>query len=163
MTEESAAKPTAKKAKPVAASDAPTTPAAKAAPPKKEKAPAVEDKPFADFIQQDYIPALQQALTTGGISDLQVGLERAKVAVRGFQSAPECSQIVGRWDGGNRQFNIYFFDDNIQGQRAFSYADRGNLPSTIEPFLIDERKITLDLLIFGLITRLNGQKWLSRN
>jgi hypothetical protein len=159
MTEESAAK----KAKPVANTDDATTAAAKAAPAKKEKPPAVEEKPFADFIQQDYIPALQTALADRGISDLNLGLERAKIAVRGFQSAPECSQVVGRWDGGKRQFNLYFFDDNIQGQRGFSYADRGNLPSTIEPFLIDERKITLDLLIFGLLTRLNGQKWLLRN
>ncbi|MDE5116328.1 MAG: DUF2996 domain-containing protein, partial [Trichodesmium sp. St2_bin2_1] len=36
-------------------------------------------------------------------------------------------------------------------------------PATLEPFLIDERKITLNLLVFGVIQRLNAQKWLSLN
>ena len=36
-------------------------------------------------------------------------------------------------------------------------------PATIEPFLLDERKITLDLLVFGVIQRLNAQKWLGGN
>ncbi len=137
-------------------------PAAKK-PPKKEKPPALEDKPFADFIQQDYLPALKQALATNGISDLQIALERAKIPVIGFENAPECSQVIGHWDGGQRQFNIYFINDNIQGQRAFSCHDRGNKSSTLEPFSIDERKVTLDLLVSAVVLRLNSQKWLARN
>ena len=159
-----AAQPKAKPAATDAAAPATdTAPAEKKVPPKKEKPPAVEDKPFTDFIQQDYLPALTQALTDKGITDLNVSLERAKIPVTGFESAPDCSQVIGHWSGGKRQFNIYFFDDSIQGQRAISCADRGNKSSTIESFLIDERKITLDLLISGLILRLNSQKWLLRN
>ena len=158
----------AKTAKPAAIdASAPATdtaaPTEKKVPPKKEKPPAVEDKPFADFISQDYLPALQQALTAQGIGDLNISLERAKIAVTGFETAPECSQVIGHWSSGKRQFNIYFFDDNIQGQRAISCVDRATKPSSIEPFLIDERKITLDLLVSGLVLRLNGQKWLTRN
>jgi hypothetical protein len=143
------------------------SPAAKAAapektvPPKKEKPPAVEDKPFADFIQQDYIIALQKGLTEQGLTDINITLEQAKIAVKGFETSPECNQVIGRWNGGERQFNIYFFDESIQGQRGISVVDRGTKPSTIESFLIDERKITLDLLVFGLIRRLNSQKWLG--
>jgi hypothetical protein len=162
------AKAAGKKAKP-AAPDAPA-PAAetvetveKTAPPKKEKPPALEAKPFAEFIQQDYLPALTQALVEKGVTDLQIALEQAKIAVKGFETSPACSQVIGRWDGGNRQFNIYFFEDNIQGQRAISCVDRANKSSTIESFLIDERKITLDLLVSGLVLRLNSQKWLLRN
>jgi Protein of unknown function (DUF2996) len=163
-----AAKAAGKKAKP-AATDATapatetTTPAGKKIPPKKEKAPAVEDKPFTDFIHQDYLPALKQALTDKGIPDLKIELERAKIPVKGFETAPECSQVIGHWSGGQRQFNVYFIDDNIQGQRAISCHDRGNKSSTIEPFLIDERKINLDLLVSGVVLRLNSQKWLTRN
>jgi Protein of unknown function (DUF2996) len=153
----------AKKAKP-AAPDAPATDSAeKTVPPKKEKPPAVEAKPFSDFIQQDYLPALTQALVDRGVTDLHVDLERAKIAVKGFETAPECSQVIGRWNGGNRQFNVYFFDDSIQGQRAISCVDLGSKPSSIESFLIDERKITLDLLVSGVVLRLNSQKWLLRN
>ena len=42
-------------------------------------------------------------------------------------------------------------------------ADKFTLISTIEPFLGDERKINLDLLVFGVVQRLNAQKWLTRN
>jgi hypothetical protein len=150
-----------KTAKPPATDGA--SPGEKKVPPKKEKAPALEDKPFADFIPQDYFPALTQALADKGITDLQVTLERSKIPVKGFETAPECSQVIGRWSGGQRQFNVYFIDDNIQGQRAISCHDRGKKSSTIEPFLIDERKITLDLLVSGVVLRLNSQKWLMRN
>lgn len=158
----------AKKAKPPATDSAApatdtTATSGEKKPPKKEKAPALEDKPFADFIPQDYLPALAQALADKGITDLQVALERAKIPVKGFETAPECSQVIGRWSDGQRQFNVYFVDDNIQGQRAISCHDRGNKSSTIEPFLIDERKITLDLLVSGVVLRLNSQKWLMRN
>jgi Protein of unknown function (DUF2996) len=170
MAEESQDKAPAaaqKQAKPAATDAAApatdTAAAEKKVPPKKEKPPAVEDKPFIDFIHQDYLPALTQALADKGITDLNVSLERAKIPVTGFESAPECSQVIGHWSSGKRQFNIYFFDDSIQGQRAISCVDRGNKSSTIESFLIDERKITLDLLISGLVLRLNSQKWLLRN
>ncbi len=159
-----------KKAKPPAtdgsapATDTTAAPAEKKVPPKKEKAPALEDKPFIEFIPQDYLPALKQALADKGITDLEVTLERAKIPVTGYESAPECSQVVGYWSGGKRQFNVYFIDDNIQGQRAISCHDRGSSKaSTIESFLIDERKITLDLLVSGVVLRLNSQKWLTRN
>jgi hypothetical protein len=138
-------------------------PSPESAPPKKEKPPAVEAKPFTEFIEQDYLPALTQALTEKGMTDLQIGLEQAKIAVKGFETSPTCSQVIGRWADGKRQFNIYFFEDNIQGQRAISCVDRANKSSTIESFLIDERKITLDLLVSGLVLRLNSQKWLQRN
>jgi Protein of unknown function (DUF2996) len=131
--------------------------------PKKEKPPAVEAKPFAEFIQQDYLPALTQALADKGVSDLHVNLERAKIDIKGFENAPECSQVIGRWNGGQRQFNVYFFDDNIQGQRAISCVDLGHRASTLEAFVIDERKVTLDLLVSGVVLRLNSQKWLTRN
>jgi hypothetical protein len=158
-----------KKAKPAAAeapatdTSAPGDAAEKKVPPKKEKPPAVEAKPFVEFIQQDYLPALTQALAEKGVSDLHVDLERAKVAIKGFETAPECSQVIGRWNGGKRQFNVYFFDDNIQGQRAISCVDLGHQASTLEAFVIDERKITLDLLVSGVVLRLNSQKWLTRN
>jgi len=61
------------------------------------------------------------------------------------------------------QFTVYFSKADLNAQKAFSCADAGRSPSTIEPFLIDERKAPLDLLVFGVIQRLNAQKWLSAN
>ncbi|BAY24156.1 hypothetical protein NIES2100_39490 [Calothrix sp. NIES-2100] len=150
-----------KREKPAAKADGEEKPAAKAAA-KKEKAPAVEDKPFVEFIQQEYLPAVQKAITQQGVSDLQLSFAKQKFPITGFESAQECYQLIGSWQNGLRQFNLYFPDEDIQGKKGFS-CNEGKKPSTLESFLIDERKITLDLLVFGLVQRLNGQKWLGRN
>ena len=130
---------------------------------KPEKPPAVENKPFAEFMQQDYLPALQKALTQQGIDDIHLNLVKQKLPMISFGSSQECWQVVGKFKKGQRQFNIYFLKKDIKGPRAFSCADNGAQPATLEPFLIDERKITLKLLVFGVIQRLNAQKWLSLN
>ncbi|MBW4592833.1 MAG: DUF2996 domain-containing protein [Brasilonema angustatum HA4187-MV1] len=134
-------------------------PAAKA---KKEKAPAVEDKPFGEFIQQDYLPAVQKAIAKEGVQDLALNFAKQKISIVGFDKSEECWQIIGTWQNGSRQFNLYFTQEDIQGKKAFS-CNEGKKPSTLESFLIDERKVTLDLLVYGLMQRLNGQKWLGRN
>ncbi|MEH2118199.1 DUF2996 domain-containing protein [Nostoc sp.] len=171
-----AAKPAAvppKREKPAAAAKAAATgekaaaagekPAAAAKAAKKEKAPAVEDKPFVEFIEQDYLPALQKAIAQQGVQDLQVSFAKQKVPITGFESAEECWQIIGSWkETGRRQFNLYFPEEDIQGKKGFS-CNEGKKPSTLESFLIDERRITLDLLVFGLVQRLDGQKWLGIN
>jgi Protein of unknown function (DUF2996) len=137
--------------------------AAKAPAAKKEKAPALEDKPFADFIQQDFVPAIQTGLGIQGLADLKLEFALAPVKISGVPNVPDCWQIVGKWKNNTRQFNLYFFTENIQGQRGFSCISNGGTASSIESFLIDERKMTLDLLLFGLTKRLNAQKWLLPN
>lgn len=152
-----AVKPEKEKPAAKAAGEKPT--AAKAG--KKEKGPTVEDKPFAEFIQQDYLPAVKKALAEQGASDAEITFAKQKVPIAGLEQN-ECWQIVGRLQNGSRQFNLYFLEENIQAKKAFS-CNEGSKPSTLESFLIDERKITLELLIWGLIQRLNGQKWLALN
>ncbi|TAF11324.1 MAG: DUF2996 domain-containing protein [Nostocales cyanobacterium] len=147
---------------PNAAVPATEKPAAAAKAPKKEKPPAVEDKPFEEFIQQEYLPALQKAIAQEGVPDVELIFAKQKYPIAGFNSAEECWQIIGSWQNGQRQFNVYFPDADIQGKKAFS-CNEGKKPSTLESFLIDERKITLDLLVSRLVYRLNGQKWLGRN
>ncbi|MBN3869327.1 DUF2996 domain-containing protein [Nostoc sp. JL33] len=151
----------AKREKPAAAVGEKPAAAAKAA--KKEKAPAVEDKPFVEFIEQDYLPALQKAIAQQGVQDLEVSFAKQKMPITGFESAEECWQIIGKWkETGLRQFNLYFPEEDIQGKKGFS-CNEGKKPSTLESFLIDERRITLDLLVYGLVQRLDGQKWLGIN
>jgi hypothetical protein len=146
------------------------TPASAAAPPeaapaKKEKAPAVEDKALPDFMAQDCLPALQKSLGDKGVAGLDLKFAKQKVAVKGYEAAPECWQVVAQWqvEKQPRQFNIYFFDENLQGARGFSYSIGNVKPSTMESFRIDERKMSLDLLVSGVLQRLNSQKWLARN
>jgi hypothetical protein len=54
-------------------------------------------------------------------------------------------------------------DEDINGQKAFAYGVNGRQPSTLESFMIDEKKISLDLMVLYTLQRLNGQKWLSNN
>ena len=140
-----------------------TKPTAKA---KKEKPPALEDKPFADFIQQDYLPALKAGLAKQDIPDAELSFEKRKINVIGFAQAPDCWQVIGQWNSGGKQtreFSIYFFDEKINGQKGFSYSESGGKASTLESFRIDERKVDLGLLVFWTLQRLNAQKWLVRN
>ncbi|TAE60450.1 MAG: DUF2996 domain-containing protein [Nostocales cyanobacterium] len=129
---------------------------------KKEKPPAVEDKPFEEFMQQHFLPALQEAIAKEGVKDANISFTKQKYPIIGFESAEECWQVVGSWQNGQRKFNVYFPDADIQGKKGFS-CHEGKKPSTLESFLIDERKTTLELLVTRLLYRLNGQKWLGRN
>lgn len=133
-----------------------------ARPPKKEKPPALEDKPFADFINQDFLPALQQTLAKTGISDLDLKFEKRKLPIAALGDA-ECWQVIGHWQGGQRQFNIVFSKEDIQAAKFFTWADNGAQPTLLESFMIDERKVNLDLLLLYIVQRLNGQKWLVMN
>jgi hypothetical protein len=137
--------------------------AAKAKPPAKEKKPQVEEKPFAEFIEQDFNPALTKALSDRGIGDLKLTFAQQSLPLAGANPQEKCWQVIGNWQNGQRQFNLYFLDAAISGQKAFSYTSSGSNPSTIESFMIDERKVTLDLMVLYTLQRLNGQKWLTRN
>ena len=87
----------------------------------------------------------------------------APIPMAGLADQKEYWQVIGHWQPGQRQFNLYFLDENIKGKKAFSCTTNGEKPSTIESFMIDERKVTLDLMVLYTLQRLNGQKWLTRN
>jgi hypothetical protein len=64
---------------------------------------------------------------------------------------------------GERRFWLCFSEANIQSAKTLTLAEAGAEPSLLESFLIDERKMTLALLVSRLVQRLNGQKWLGPN
>ena len=142
-------------AKPAAAKK----PAAK----KKAKPPKLEDKPFSEFIREHYLPTLTEAMAAEGIEDVELTFVEQGVPIQGANPNEPCWQVIGKWANGDRQFNIYFPDEDIKGQKAFSSATYGNPPSTLESFMIDERRVNLELLVLYTIQRLNAQKWLTRN
>ncbi len=138
-------------------------PPEKGAKPKKAKPPKLEDKPFGEFMEQHFTPALIEALKDEGVADIELMFTKQAIPIQGASSSEQCWQVVGKWLSGNRQFNLYFIEENITGQKAFSSATDGNQPSTIESFMIDERRVTLDLMVLYTVQRLNSQKWLSGN
>lgn len=130
---------------------------------KKAKKPKLEDKPFNEFIEQDFKPALQAAFTAEGLADMELQFSKQGLPINGADPDEQCWQIIGNWQNGQRQFNLYFLEEDISGSKAFSAATDGKNPSTIESFMIDERRVTLDLMVLYTLQRLNGQKWLFGN
>ncbi|MGB3571897.1 MAG: DUF2996 domain-containing protein [Phormidesmis sp.] len=145
-----------------AAKAAEKKPAAK----KKEKPPKLEDKPFNEFIEQHYLPSLKEAMAKVGVDDLSLEFAKRKLEVMGQSDSDDYWQVQGQWEEaseGKHQFNIAFIDEDISGQKVFTLTANDALPSTIEQFMGDERRITLDLMVLYTVQRLNGQKWLTRN
>ncbi|NEO87006.1 MAG: DUF2996 domain-containing protein [Spirulina sp. SIO3F2] len=149
MSEDAQAKPA--KAKPDA------TPA------KKAKPPALEDKPFAAFMEQDFLPTLKTAFTEAGLTDMTLDFSQKPVAVSGLPSSEQYWQVEGQWQGGDRQFNLYYFDETLKGAKGFSCATSGQTASVLESFMIDERKVNLELMVMYTLQRINSEKWLGRN
>lgn len=142
------------------AADAGAPPAEK---PKKEKPPALEDKPFDEFVTQEFMPKLTTMMGTMGFNDLDLTFEKRLLPVRGMEAAGECWQVAGTFQSGRHSFLIGFLKEDIQSHKVFSCSDYGSKPSVLESFMIDERKVTLDLLLMYTVQRLNGQKWLVGN
>ncbi|MBE9222952.1 DUF2996 domain-containing protein [Cyanobacterium stanieri LEGE 03274] len=138
-----------------------TTAAKKPPAKKKEKPPAIEDKPFTEFMEEHFTPSLKDAFAQKGIEDIELALKKDKIPVLGLEGNPECWQLKGQWC--DRTFAIYFIDEDIKGQKAFTCTLNSEKPSTLESFMIDERRVNLDLLVLYTLQRLNGQKWLSGN
>ena len=125
---------------------------------KKTKPPKPEDKPFKEFINEEFIPVLTTALTKSGFPPDGIVLEKSQRPVTGGQ----CWMVRGEISKG-RRFWLCFASDKITASKLITLAEKGSEPSVLESFLIDERKTTLALLVSRLLQRLNGQKWLGAN
>jgi len=126
-----------------------------------KKAPPPENKPFPEFIQEHFLPSLREAFAAQGANDLQLEFVQATLPLP--NATDLVWQVAGTWDKDYRHFRLYFFDENISGQKGFSCSVGSLPPSTIESFMIDERKVTLDLMVLYVLQRLNGEKWLGKN
>ena len=122
------------------------------------KPPKPEDKPFLEFIQNDFIPALNRSLTEKGVEPCELIIENGEMPVIGIK----CWQVKCSFND-SRRFWLCFQTDKISSLKTFILAETGSEPSLLESFLIDEKKTTLALLVSRILQRLNGQKWLGPN
>jgi hypothetical protein len=136
----------------------PTKPSAATPPAAKAKPPTPEDKPFAEFIPDLFLPALRERIAASGGPATELVFEQGAMPV----VANPCWQVKGDLPGG-RRFWLSFADANINGAKTFALAEGGGEPTLLESFLIDEKKTTLALLVSRVVSRLNGQKWLGPN
>ncbi|MGF1521962.1 MAG: DUF2996 domain-containing protein [Leptolyngbyaceae cyanobacterium] len=146
---------------PQSSDKAKSTKSASKASAKKEK---LEDKPFAEFMEGHFVPALASALTQEGLDNVDLKFEKSQLAVKGASPSEDYWQVQGQWaTESDRQFNIVFAKEDIKGPKFFYYTQGDSPSSTVEQFMGDERRITLDLMVLYTLQRLNGQKWLTRN
>ncbi len=125
---------------------------------KPQKAPKIEDKPFEEFINDHLLPSIKNELIKRSCPINSLIFKKGKRPVVGG----DCWLIEGQFPTG-RMFYLTFSSNNIKSIKNVSLAESNSEPSLLESFLIDEKKITLELLTSRLLQRLNGQKWLGAN
>jgi hypothetical protein len=129
---------------------------------KAEKPPAIEKKPFGEFIEQHYLPTLTAALGKAGFDGVELTFQKTALAVTGAD--PQAYwQVMGQLPTKARHFSVVFTQEDITGSKFFYCTEGGDRASILEHFMGDERRITLDLMVLYTLQRLNGQKWLTRN
>ena len=141
---------------PTAAVPAAAVPAAAAA--AKPKPPAPEEQPFGQFVPQLLLPALAKEIQAYGGAAVELSFEQGPMPVVGSP----CSLVKGTFAGG-RRFWLCFTAEDIGSAKTIALAEAGAEASLLESFLIDEKKMTLALLVSRVVSRLNGQKWLGAN
>jgi hypothetical protein len=141
-----------------AEASSPAKAAATKPPAKPAKPPAPEEQPFASFVPELLIPALSKEIQAYGGPAPNLSFQQAPMPVIGTP----CWMVVGVLPG-ERRFWLCFTEESLTAPKVVIVAEAGAEPSLVESFLIDERKITLALLVSRLVQRLNGQKWLGAN
>jgi hypothetical protein len=121
------------------------TDTAQASPKAAAKKPAKEEKPFEQLIAEDVIPATIAAFQKRGVTDLQLRLEG--------------KTLIGSFAGGKKQFSVLFAEGSLNGPKFVRCAIEGSPASTIESFMIDERRVDVPLFVFYLLQRLYAQQW----
>lgn len=129
-----------------------------AATPAKPKPPAPEDQPFATFVPELLLPALAKEIQGYGGPAPELAFEQGPMPVVGA----DCWMVKGQLPG-ERRFWLCFTTADINAPKTVAVAEAGSEPSLLESFLIDEKKMSLALLVSRLVQRLNGQKWLGPN
>lgn len=139
-------------------SDTPAEAEAQAKPKPKAKPPKPEDKPFELFMREEFLPAISSQLKDHAIAPDRLELVTGERPVVGGT----CPMVVGELPGG-RRFWLCFNSEDITSGKTITLADPGSEPTLLESFLIDEKRMSLALLVSRLLQRLNGQKWLGGN
>ena len=122
------------------------------------KPPKIEDKPFDEFVNEYLLPGIKKELKLRDIEISTLKLNNEERPVTGGKCWLVSCEFKNR-----RKFYLSFEKQDIKSPKTISLVEGGQTPALLESFLIDEKKITLSLLISRLLQRLNGQKWLTAN
>ncbi|KAJ1291816.1 hypothetical protein BS78_02G345800 [Paspalum vaginatum] len=123
----------------IEATPAASKPAAAAKP---KKPPAL---PLPEMMQEEIIPPLKDALEAEeNVSQVQLS----------FQN----NTLEGSFIKDDVPYYFWaFFPKGLAGPKGFALSSYSNEVSTIEPFLIDEKRVTSKYVVFWVYKRLAGQ------
>ena len=124
--------------------------------PKKEL--PLEKKPFQEFINIHLIPALIEEINQRGLEINNINLTNTNRPIAGDKCWVINCEIKDTCN-----FWLSFEKDDISSLKSISLSKPNQKPSIIESFLIDEKRITLKLIISRVLQRLNGQKLIGVN
>jgi len=124
--------------------------------PKKEL--PIEKKPFQEFINIHLIPSLKEEINQRGLEVNNINLENTNRPIAG----DKC-WVVNCEIKDTCSFWLSFEKEDISSSKSISLSKPSQKPSIIESFLIDEKRITLKLIISRVMQRLNGQKLIGIN
>ena len=124
--------------------------------PKKEL--PVEKKPFQEFINIHLIPELIEEINQRGLEINKINLSNTNRPIAGDKCWVINCEIKDTCN-----FWLSFEKDDISSLKSISLSKPNQKPSIIESFLIDEKRITLKLIISRVLQRLNGQKLIGVN
>ena len=127
-------------------------------PKKPVKPPKIEDKPFEEFITNYFISSLKESILKKGQSINDIKLIQGNRPVVGGKCWMVFCELAD-----DRRFWLCFDQNKITSNKTILLAESNSEPSIVESFLIDEKKISLPLLISRVLQRLNGQKWIGSN
>jgi len=124
--------------------------------PKKEL--PLEKKPFQEFVNVHLIPSLIEEINQRGLEINYINLQNTNRPIAGDKCWVINCEIKDTCN-----FWLSFEKDDISSLKSISLSKPNQTPSIIESFLIDEKRITLNLIISRVLQRLNGQKLIGVN
>ena len=122
------------------------------------KEPPIEKKPFLEFVNDYLIPEIKNEFKQKGKEVNKIILEKTHRPI-----AEDICWVIYCEINDTCNFWLSFERDDITSLKSFSLCKNYEKPSIIESFLIDEKKITLKLIISRILQRLNGQKLIGAN
>ena len=118
----------------------------------------IEKKPFQEFINIHLIPALTEEIKQRGLEITNINLKNTNRPIAGDKCWVIYCEIKNTCI-----FWLSFEKEDISSVKSISLSKPNQKPSIIESFLIDEKRITLKLIISRVLQRLNGQKLIGVN
>ena len=122
------------------------------------KEPPIEKKPFLEFVNDYLIPEIKNQFKLIGKEVNNINLQKTNRPIAG-----DICWVIYCEINDTCNFWLSFEKDDITSLKSFSLCKNYEKPSIIESFLIDEKKITLRLIISRILQRLNGQKLIGAN